>query len=349
MSSTTPSDTPAASSASDPEAPTLDIPLSSASTVPSTNEPAVQPGLDTADLHNLDGGDPGPGPPNATVSMPMRPMLRRDKSVPITQQKQFLPAPAPAPPGGMGGQQQQQQQQQFSGGVERGGSYGSYGSYGVQSGAGSIRGGQVNMEPSSMGAHNMGPNNPEDSLSLMQLRKLVTEMPRIEPTPYAFEYADAQGLPEELEEWFGYGVEETAMLLKAQGSFGEVWGAWGLEGGDVEWVEVEEGKRREFVDKLVERVGSQTDPAERLKGLEALVYLALGVWGETAGLEDPTDQNPSPDEAKSQKDESTDTEATYSKSAVQIGWTKRNVQMIYDCNGIQAIYGFMRAALTRAW
>lgn len=346
MSSTTPSDTPAAPSASDPEAPTLEIPLSSASTIPSTNEPAVQPGVDTADLHNLDGGDPGPGPPNATVSMPTRPMLRRDKSVPITQQKQF--PPAPAPPGGVGGQQQQQQ---FAGGVERGGSYGPYG---VQSGAGSIRGGQVNMEPSSMGpgsmgAQNTGPNNPEDSLSLMQLRKLVTEMPRIEPTPYAFEYADAQGLPEELEEWFGYGVEETAMLLKAQGSFGEVWAAWDAGEGDEEWVEVEEGKRREFVDSLVKRIGSQTDPAERLRGLEALAYLALGVWGETAGLEDPTDQSPSPDKVKSLRDESTDTEATYSKSAVQIGWVKRNVQMIYDCNGIQAIYDFMRAALTRAW
>src|ERR1035441_6708880 len=33
--------------------------------------------------------------------------------------------------------------------------------------------------------------NPNDSLSLMQLRRIVTEFPKIDPTSYAFTYADS--------------------------------------------------------------------------------------------------------------------------------------------------------------
>lgn len=224
--------------------------------------------------------------------------------------------------------------------MERGGPSGA-----LLSGAGSLRG-----EPGSIGQGNMGPGNTEDSLSLMQLRKLVTEFPRIEPTPYAFEYADAQGLPEEVEEWFGYGVEEGAMLLKAQGSWGDVWGdVWGEQGQGEEWIEVDEGKRREFVEVLVEGIGREEDAAERLRCLEALVYLALGVWGETAGLEDPAAQESSTAGAEARTDETADADSAYAKSAVQIEWVKRNVQMICDCNGVRPIYDLMRAALARAW
>ncbi|EON61739.1 hypothetical protein W97_00955 [Coniosporium apollinis CBS 100218] len=313
----------------------VEIPLSSASTIPSTTEPAIQPGMDTANLHNLDGVSTRPAPQKDSVALPARPMLRRDKSVPFTgtgQPKQFPPAAAPPGPSST-------QQIGPASGMERGGPSGA-----LLSGAGSLRG-----EPGSIGQGNMGPGNPEDSLSLMQLRKLVTEFPRIEPTPYAFEYADAQGLPEEVEEWFGYGVEEGAMLLKAQGSWGDVWGdVWGERGQGEEWVEVDEGKRREFVEVLVEGTGREEDAAERLRCLEALVYLALGAWGETAGLEDPAAQESSTAGAEARTDETADADSTYAKSAVQIEWVKRNVQMVCDCNGIRPIYDLMRAALARA-
>ncbi|KAJ9641820.1 Factor arrest protein 11 [Coniosporium tulheliwenetii] len=307
----------------------------SAVDIPSTTEPAIQPGMDTADLHNLDGVGTRPAQQKDSVALPARPILRRDKSVPFTGTSQPKPfPPAPAPPGPSSNQQPGP-----SSTMDRGGPPGALGL-----GAGSLRG-----EPGSIQQGNMGPGNPEDSLSLMQLRKLVTEIPRIEPTPYAFEYADAQGLPEEVEEWFGYGVEERAMLLKAQTSWADVWGdVWGERGQGEEWIEVDEGKRREFVEILVEGIGREEDDAERLRCLEALVYLALGWWGETAGLEDSTAQDVASEEAEAQEDQDGGTDSAYAKSAVQIAWVKRNVQMMYECNGVQPIYDLMRAALARA-
>src|ERR1700712_3898433 len=68
--------------------------------------------------------------------------------------------------------------------------------------------------------------NPTDSLSLQQLRRLVQELPKVEPTPYAFTYQDAATFAEELQEWFTYSIEERARISKAQSSFSQEWGSY---------------------------------------------------------------------------------------------------------------------------
>ncbi|KKY25423.1 putative required for hyphal anastomosis [Diplodia seriata] len=123
-------------------------------------------------------------------------------------------------------------------------------------------------------------HQPTDSLSLMQLKKLVTDMPKVEPTPYAFEYEDAASFEVEIEEWFSYSIEEQAMLLKAQSSFVEEWVALedgtlsnlaAYEQGEMDWVNAPPALREQLTCKLVSGL-AQTDNKEmRLRNLEALV------------------------------------------------------------------------------
>ncbi|TKA63331.1 hypothetical protein B0A49_09492, partial [Cryomyces minteri] len=59
------------------------------------------------------------------------------------------------------------------------------------------------------------PGDPTDSLTLMQLKNLRAGFPKeAPPQPYAFEYKDAQSLPAELEEWFNYSLEDQDLLDK---------------------------------------------------------------------------------------------------------------------------------------
>ncbi|OJD29089.1 protein required for hyphal anastomosis (ham-2) [Diplodia corticola] len=201
-------------------------------------------------------------------------------------------------------------------------------------------------------------HQPTDSLSLMQLKKLVTDMPKAEPTPYAFEYEDAASFEVEVEEWFSYSVEEQAMLLKAQSSFVEEWVALedgtlsnlaAYEQGEMEWIKADPALRDQLTRKLVSSL-AQTDNKEmRVRSLEALVYIALGCWHETSGLEKT---QPSASAAEGEQEPSSPANAagkpsSYVKSEVQIDWIRNGVQMIYECDGIHPIYDVARAACLR--
>ncbi|KAF2145988.1 uncharacterized protein K452DRAFT_355474 [Aplosporella prunicola CBS 121167] len=259
-------------------------------------EEVVQPDFDAADQQNiaLDGAKsalPGEG-----VTLPARPPLKREKSVPAPQR---LPPPAPPAPAFEAGHQ------------------------------------------------------PTDSLSLMQLKKLVTDMPKAEPTPYAFEYEDAASFAAEVEEWFSYSVEEQAMLLKAQSSFVEEWVALedgtlsnlaAYEQGEMDWCKAEAPRREELVRKLLDII-QQPDKDPRLRSMEALLYIALGCWHETAGLASQTGETAERESASST--DSAGANSNYVKSELQIEWIRRNIQMIFECDGVQPIFDVMRAASLR--
>lgn len=218
-----------------------------------------------------------------------------------------------------------------------------------------------------------GTGNTTDSLSLMQLRRLVTEMPRVEPTPYAFVYTDAATLPEELEEWFTYNLEERARILKAQSSFATEWGAhnnWvftGDEEGTLDWMKASLDKRREFMRKLIAGL-QEPDLDKRLRQLEALVYLVLGCWHETAGVQ-PSYMKDSPVSHKSKRkapyaEEDNDAqdptisaeeqrmksiETQFSNSMLQLEWVQRNVLMLFEIKGLQPLFDTVRNACLREW
>lgn len=191
---------------------------------------------------------------------------------------------------------------------------------------------------------------PNDSLTLAQLQNLVRGIPKVEPAPYAFTYDDASSFEEELEEWFTYAVEEQAMLLKAQASFALEWSAFnGLnnttyEEGGLEWSKAAASQHTEFLTNLLEGI-KLPDPVARLKKLEALVYVLLGCWYETAGL--PTGSEGA-DEALTHNPlvEATQT-APHGKSGLQAALIKQNVHLLVENNGLQSVVDALRLALLR--
>jgi hypothetical protein len=188
-----------------------------------------------------------------------------------------------------------------------------------------------------------------DSLSLGQLRMLVNDLPRVEPTPYAFVYEDASLFEEELEEWFSYSVEEQAMILKTLASFAQEWGTFnGLghrsgsayEEGSLDWKADSEQQQR-FIQTLLAGI-KDNDLSTRLKRLEALVYILTGCWHETAGVFEP-----GPEDASTDTSYGTPS-AARSKSALQIQYIKRNVHMVLECDGLQPIVDTLRDSCMRA-
>jgi hypothetical protein len=192
-----------------------------------------------------------------------------------------------------------------------------------------------------------------DSLSLTQLRKLVNDIPKVEPTPYSFTYEDASSFEDEMEEWFTYTVEEQAMLLKTQASFAHEWGSFnGLDGasyneGSVDWAKSTGVQHKEFVQSLLDVI-KLPDPVSRLKKLEALVYILLGCWHESAGSS-VANQNAEP--AISEGEGSTNEEpapgSRWAKSGLQVELIRKNVQLLIACGGLQTIVDVMRSACLR--
>ncbi|CAI6329791.1 unnamed protein product [Periconia digitata] len=196
-------------------------------------------------------------------------------------------------------------------------------------------------------------SQPSDSLSLQQLQNLVRDLPTVEPTPYAFTYEDASSFEDEIEEWFSYSVEEQAMLLKSHTSFAHEWATYhGVENsstynqGELDWSNATQQQQNDFMQSLV-RLLNQSSPVARLKKLEALVYLLLGCWHETAGLPasdigmDATTQ----ETASSGDGHST---STYSSSHHQIQLIKNNVQLLVDQGGLQSIVDVLHSSCLRA-
>ena len=197
------------------------------------------------------------------------------------------------------------------------------------------------------------PDAPTDPLSLSQLQNLVKQggLPKVEPTPYAFSYDDASSLEEELEEWFTYAVEEQAMLLKAQASFALEWSSFNgqndtayTEGG-LDWNRATEEQHKEFVKHLLEGVREE-EPMERLKRLEALVYVLLGCWHEAAGLPKAS----AGDDKTREQNEGAEKKlsAAYEKSAQQVELILRNVKLLAISDGVQTLIDILRTSCMRA-
>jgi len=220
-------------------------------------------------------------------------------------------------------------------------------------------------------APSVPPGQAPDSLSLQQLKALVGGLPRGEPTPYAFVYGDAASLPEEIEEWFSYAIEERARIAKTHSSFGHEWSKYrglsfaegsGLGSSAHDWMLAPHNVREAFVAKLVKRL-QEKQIQNRLYSLEALVYLALGCWHETSGL--PSDdwrQFESGKQKSSQNhsaapaafsDKSHELnnmlESRYEDFGLQVEWIKRNVLMMLEIAGPQPFMAIFKSAMELEW
>ena len=183
--------------------------------------------------------------------------------------------------------------------------------------------------------------NPAASLSLAQLRRLVSDLPKLETAAYAYTYEDTQTFPEELEEWFQYTEEDAEALLRGRVLFEDRWHYFSQDlhpasGGDQTWTEASTIERKEFVSQQIRGIQSP-DILERVMNLEILTYVVLGVWHETAGLEGSADElgginfNPPNDR--------------FRRSGLQIQYIRNAVQLLEDVGSLPKLYHMMTTLL----
>ncbi|KAJ5263459.1 Phosphatidic acid phosphatase type 2/haloperoxidase [Penicillium angulare] len=170
-----------------------------------------------------------------------------------------------------------------------------------------------------------------DSLSLAQLQRLVQEMPKIEQPAYAFEYADSQAFPEELDEWFQYNDFDRVMLAGMKGTFDRQWATFcrqqnpGTIG--LSWIDASDDLRQLFMTQSLDRL-QYPEISVRLEALENITYTVTGVWGLTAGHSTP--------DYPSNLDTKSAAETPRSKS-LQIEWIELNVSLVLHCGGIPTL------------
>ncbi|KAL8836442.1 MAG: hypothetical protein Q9170_002930 [Blastenia crenularia] len=183
------------------------------------------------------------------------------------------------------------------------------------------------------------PSEPQatDSLSLQQLRQLVGNLPKLEPQAYAYEHADTRSFAEEVEEWFPYSEEERYMLLRGKDAFEA---QWEQRQNEAKWVDVGEEDRRRFVQGIIERAENQE---EEVEVVECLAYIAMGCWGETAGLED----DKTGDHARENIEKvewGGIGPGEFAKSAVQISWVRKGCEVVTGCGAVKCIFHVLRRA-----
>ncbi|KAH7073671.1 hypothetical protein BKA63DRAFT_38690 [Paraphoma chrysanthemicola] len=190
---------------------------------------------------------------------------------------------------------------------------------------------------------------PTDSLSLAQVQNLVRGLSKGEPAPYAFTYDDASSFEEELEEWFSYAVEEQAMLLKAQASFALEWSTFNgqdntsYEEGGLDWTRAAASQQKKFVEHVLDGV-RQAGHVPRLRSLEALVYVLLGCWHETAGL---AASSGSVNVTGSDSRATMSRNAPYELAGRQIALIRRNVHLLVESKGLPVMVDLLQSSLLR--
>lgn len=177
--------------------------------------------------------------------------------------------------------------------------------------------------------------NPTDSLSLLELKRLVTDLPKLERKAYAYDYSETSSFPEEVEEWFSYTEEERYMLLRAKQTFDEKWEQAQAEqpvSSDkaLQWQDVSGEDRESFMIGAIQAL-QNPEVASRVKSLECLSYVALGVWGDTAGVE-KEDQGYDYTPADNKWLDSANT-----KPKLQLKWIVNGTRMLCELDAVQKL------------
>ncbi|EMC96168.1 hypothetical protein BAUCODRAFT_60272, partial [Baudoinia panamericana UAMH 10762] len=193
------------------------------------------------------------------------------------------------------------------------------------------------------------PSEQPDSLTLDQLKRIRSTFPNAQqPTPreqlldystvYDFQYKDAQSFPVEVEEWFTYSEEEELRLRKCKAAFNQEWRT-SRHGEGTDWTDVTEDARREFMERQVESLRSSG--GKSANSLMILVYVALGVWEETAGRASAgrglADLFPRDDGKGGSR------LGEYGRSGLQIQWIVRMVDALHACGGLKVVYEALQA------
>ncbi|KAI0552622.1 hypothetical protein F4679DRAFT_534837 [Xylaria curta] len=190
---------------------------------------------------------------------------------------------------------------------------------------------QLPMNPPSQPPPATPNTQPADSLSLAQLRRIVSEFPRAEAAAYDFEYADTAPHAEEIDEWFSYQFWQFVRLVNAQRAYESQWEHdLAAKEEEVTWNEAAEDVRSTFIRQALNET-KVDDSAVCTAATGKLVYLALGRWADTASP-------PAGDTSKLRT----------LASSRQLAAIKAGVKAIAELGGVPVIWQALRNALDSA-
>lgn len=175
--------------------------------------------------------------------------------------------------------------------------------------------------------------SPNDSLSLMQLKRLVTEFPKVDPTSYTFIYSDTATYEEEVDEWFSYNEAEFKRLHRAKDTFQRRWKKFSKN----TWRECDREEQLKFIKKEVQGLHA-SDLRRRCKSLQTLLHVILGVWNENAGKKEELDMI-----------QSIEKKGRTNATPSQIESMKTNLSLLAESSGIEMIYEVMQLAFKHLW
>ena len=194
-------------------------------------------------------------------------------------------------------------------------------------------------------------NNPNDSLSLMQLRRIVTEFPKVDPTSYAFTYNDTATFEEEVDEWFSYNDAEFKRLHRAKDTFERRWKKFAGK----PWLDTDKEQHEKFVKQEIDDL-RDTDLRRRCKGLQTTLHIILGVWDETAGMitaEAEDLKGKGKEEAEEPKEEvvggGDEAKPKTKATGPQLEQMKAVILLVAEAGGIAILYQVMQDALKCLW
>ncbi|KAI2621732.1 N1221-domain-containing protein [Hypoxylon sp. NC1633] len=176
-------------------------------------------------------------------------------------------------------------------------------------------------------------NQPPDSLSLAQLRHLVSEFPRTEAAAYDFEYSDTGPQEEEIDEWFVYQTWQWIRLHSSQRAFEWQWEHdIAARQDEITWDQADDGIRTHFILQALDGV-KVTDAATRAAAIGRITYLVLGRWVDTAGSPPNGDR----------------TKLRSVASPAHLDAMKNGVRLIAEWDGIAIIWAALRSAYEILW
>jgi hypothetical protein len=191
--------------------------------------------------------------------------------------------------------------------------------------------------------------NPTDSLSLLQLRRIVTEFPKIDPTSYAFTYADTATFEEEVDEWFSYNDAEFRRLNRAKDTFQRRWKKFAGK----EWMAADQAERAKFM-KQESNGLLAVDLRRRCKSLQTILHVILGIWDETAGKVDESAESKGKEKEPEKEncaspDECTKLKPRTKATKSQLDNMKSGILLVAEADGIPHLFQVMQDAFNRLW
>ncbi|KEF50918.1 uncharacterized protein A1O9_13027 [Exophiala aquamarina CBS 119918] len=188
------------------------------------------------------------------------------------------------------------------------------------------------------------PHQPDvtDSLSLPQLRQLVSQFPRADQRAYAFQYKDAESFEAEIDEWFHYTEieQDRDYLLASLDAFEHKFKGFCQENSlpdDTTWIAATQEQRRQFATNLLDDLADE-DYTTRVEGLSCVYYVLTGAWSTTSGLEIKLD---------SSADDAFEEPHVEPSNIVQVQWMHKGATLLAESSLIPQLFAcLVQAAST---